>query len=102
MNQVVQLTAAQPNLVRRYSPSGIVLVECDGSDGAFTVTMPDAKSARDVLFFVVKTDSGSNVIMVVFVDTQTSVLLANQHDCRGLLSNGTQYRLISSYLAITG
>jgi len=94
--RTVKLTPYENSLSGQYRKGEYVIVECDSTSKAFSVTMKDATSTRNVLFKLKKTDSSSNAITINFennqtADGETSLTLTNQWDTIGLISDGTNY-----------
>lgn len=71
MLRVVKLDAISSSLRGNWSAGDRVLVLCDATLAAFSVTLPDAKSSDDVTFKIIKTDTTSNAITVNTVESQT-------------------------------
>ena len=105
----------RPNLVqKRTSQTGSYtldvadfLVECDATGGAFTVTLPSAASSgfKNKVFIVKKTDSGSNAITIdpnstETIDGASTVTLDRQFQTIMLMSDGTNWKVLTSFFAI--
>lgn len=97
--QIVNLTA-QDNALR-FRPGVTVLALCDASDGAFTVTLPDAENQGGSDIVLLKTDSSSNAVTVATRNSQTingssTESLAEQYKQVTLRSDRSNYLKISS------
>lgn len=72
------------------------IVYADATDGALTMTLPDALDASDYQFTVKKTDASANAVTVAAdaIEGSTSVSLASQYDYVRVHSNGTTYYVV--------
>lgn len=72
---------------------------CDASGGAFAITLPTAASAKDVEFFVKKTDSSVYAVTIdgdgsETIDESTTQVISSQYDCITVYSDGTEWWII--------
>ena len=77
------------------------VVLCDASGAAFTVTLPTAARIRGRTYTVKKTDSSGNAVTIDGAGTETidgaaTVALSTQNAFRTIVSNGTNWFVISS------
>ncbi len=110
--QIANLNARESSLVGKYKAGEIVLVLCDATAAAFTVTMPEAKNEVGTVFFVKKTDSSANAVTIACRNSQTidgsdTVVLTGQYYTATLISDKANYalldrRMITSLAAIDG
>ena len=96
MATVIELDPTEPTIDGKYSHADRVLIKCDATNGAFTVTLPDATSVEGTVFKIIKTDSTANVVTVDTVDNQTinsltSIALSAQGDAAGLDSDNSNW-----------
>ena len=76
------------------------VVLCNATSGAFTVTLPPAKSMRNRGVYIKKIDSSGNAITVDAdgsekIDGATTQSLATQHKMILIVSNGTAWYILS-------
>jgi len=103
MNRIVELTPNQNTLAGKYRAGDIVLVKCNALTSAFSIQLPDAKSVRDIILYIKKTDSSSNAITLTLQDAQTidgatSVTVNSQYDSLGLISDYSNYHKIDFFV----
>jgi hypothetical protein len=99
MNQIINLNPIENELSGKYDSGNIILVKCDASNEAFSVTMPSAKSINDVIFIIKKIDSSANAITFSFADDETadgntSLSLSSQYDSYMLMSDLENFAII--------
>lgn len=92
----ITLTPSDNSLAGKYRTGEMVLVLCDATNEAFTVTLPDAFSVADVQFFFIKTDSTSNAVTLATKNAQTingasSEAISSQYDTVILYSDQSNY-----------
>ena len=61
---IQNLTTNSNTIKRNFNESDIVLLNCDATQGSFTVELPDATDCNHVVFKVVKKDSSSNTVTI--------------------------------------
>jgi hypothetical protein len=77
--------------------SGDVVLLCDASGGASTMTMPDASTVQNQMFVFKKLDSSANSVTVQgggSFDGSGSVSLTSQNQSITIVSNGVNYFII--------
>ena len=62
----VELNVADTTLAGKYYPGDDAYVMCDASDGNWTLTMPDAETAYETVFHIIRKDTtNANTVTVV-------------------------------------
>jgi len=89
--QNIKLNASDSSLRGKYHAGGLVLIECDGTNGSFAVTMPDVLNTHDVEFVFIKTDDSENGIAVNFRNNQAFI---DGEEFAYLLTRGATVTLI--------
>lgn len=99
MNRIINLSPST-KVLSGYVSGDDVLAKCDAVNNAFAVTMPDARSARNVEFCIKKTDSSSNAVTFDYLPGQEveSISLTQQYDVVCLSSDGEAYQVKSKIL----
>lgn len=92
----ITLTPSANVLSGRWSDSDMVLVFCDATNGAFSVSLPDANNLQNVELLFIKTDSSTNAVALETVRDQTingssSESLAEQYAAVRLYSDLSNY-----------
>lgn len=74
-------------------------LECDTSNGSFTVTLPDASRVHDMEITLKKVDAAANTVTIVtlggLIDGATSTTLANRWGSKTLYSDGDNWYIIA-------
>jgi hypothetical protein len=73
------------------------IILADATDAAFAITLPNAAETKGMEFVVKKVDSGTNAVTLT-ADGGT-VTLDAQYDVVVIVSNGTDFLIISSNIA---
>lgn len=76
------------------------VILCDGTSGAFTVTLPTAVGVTDKVFYIKKTDSSANAITIdgsgsEEIDGLTTRSLVNQYEFIMIVSDGANWQALS-------
>lgn len=66
--QILNLSPSQPDLIGAYIGNHVIVL-CDTTAAAFTVTLPDAFCSQDVMFEIVNT--GNNTLTVQTIKSQS-------------------------------
>jgi hypothetical protein len=94
--RTIKLNNSETTLLGKYQ-SGLNIVLCDASYGAYTVYVPDAKAIKDVIFLFKKTDAEANTITIrpIFegqlFDTSEELTLESQNDTEQICSDNANY-----------
>jgi hypothetical protein len=80
------------------SPKDLYL--CDATSGAITADLPAAASHSGRVVTVKKTDASGNAVTLdgnssETIDGATTKVLASQYDCASIVSDGTEWHLLS-------
>jgi hypothetical protein len=74
-------------------------LECDTTNGSFTITLPDAMRVHDMEITLKKTDAAANTVTVValggLIDGATSTTLATRWGSKTLYSDGHNWYIIA-------
>jgi len=94
----VELNPSDPRLSGKYNAGDIVLVLCDATNGAFTVSMPSAKVSQLTLFMFEKIDSSGNTVTITprtgeTIGGSASKALSAQYEWIHILSDRGNYRV---------
>jgi hypothetical protein len=89
--QVIKLNPSDTAIRGKYRQNAVLLVECDATNAAFSVTLPDAKSIKNCLL-IIKRVNATNAVTVQGLTGQTidgadSYSLATQYDTVTLASD---------------
>lgn len=98
--RTINLNSTDTEILGEYQPNDMVLVLCDALQAAFPVTLPDAGSVKDVVFYFKKTDSSANAITLDTYDFQTidgatTKTIAAENDVKALVSDNNNFYIIS-------
>ncbi len=80
--------------------SGHYIVFVDASGGSRTITLPSASSLRGRQYIIKKIDSSSNAVIISpqsgqTIDGQSSLSLTTQYECVTIVSDGTNWQIIT-------
>ena len=83
-----------------YTAAGETVILCDATSGNITITLPAASGVSGRLYVVKKTDASANTVTIdgsgsETIDGATTVALASQHHYRGIVSNGSNWFVVS-------
>jgi hypothetical protein len=96
--QVIKLNPSETALRGKYRQNSVVLVECDATNAAFSVTLPDAKSIKNCLLVFKRTNATNAVTLVPLtgqtIDGADSYSLASQYDSVSLVSDLSNWVII--------
>ncbi len=89
-------------LTAHYANGDTVIVNCDATGAAFTVTLPDATNTINIFFIIIKTDSSTNAITIAgrlgqTINGSTTATLSTQYESKIFLSNTNDW-MDMSYL----
>ena len=96
----VKLNSAETSLIGKYNDNDNVFVECDATEEAFTIDLPDAISALNVEFNIHKADTTVNQITIQSsiagqtINGEDTQKLYSTGDSAAIRSNGSNYFIV--------
>lgn len=100
--KVATLTPNDNSIVSKYAQDDVaVYFLCDATNGAFTVSLPDATMKHNQSLYFKKVDSTTNPVTIQGVNGQkiengSNRVFSNQFDFVGLVSDSNNWWIVSS------
>lgn len=79
--------------------TGEVVIYANANGGGFSVTLPDATTVTNKVFYIKKTDTSGNTVTIATtssqtIDGSTTVLLSTPYSVRTVISDGSNWQIL--------
>ena len=101
MLKILNIKSSNQNILGSYSKGDQIVFRCNAMSKALVLTLPDARTTEDVIFWIKKIDSSSNTVTINTVsnqtiDGETTLVLSTQWDSVGVYSTLAEYETLNT------